>query len=383
MKKSTIKLITVLSIATVLTGCQHQGVNTPSNMNQNKNMIEKQISNDTIIEKKVIKKETLKKTIVVKKTKPDNKIEKKVVKKNKKRESLTSFLTKPDNKKISNKKNIKIPNIKKENLKPYSELTNLEKYKLSSIYYNKGDFKNFWKINNELTKKGYNEAIYDRAILYKMGKAWVEKSEKKWKDNILLLARKNFIKAQRDIITHYLQVENNIEKATYWLKKLANKGDVASMNILGYINIQGQYKKVDIIEAKKWFSIASKQNNSEAKYNLGVIKAQIQKKPDYKGAIKLFKEVKGRYESKATFNLGYMYLNGIGTKEDYNKAFKYMLISANLNESEAQYNLARMYAKGIGVVANSKESTEWLQKSAQQGNKRAIKVLKNISNQSK
>lgn len=52
------------------------------------------------------------------------------------------------------------------------------------------------------------------------------------------------------------------------------------------------------------------------------------------------------------YNLGVMYLKGIGVKRDVKLACKYFIVAANNGQPKAFYQLAKMFHTGVGLKKN-------------------------------
>ncbi len=66
-------------------------------------------------------------------------------------------------------------------------------------------------------------------------------------------------------------------------------------------------------------------------------------------------------------------------KKDYKTAFTKFSVLAKQGMSKAQFNLGAFYLNGQGTRKNDKLAYEWFQKSAAQGNSRALKIIENAA----
>lgn len=57
-------------------------------------------------------------------------------------------------------------------------------------------------------------------------------------------------------------------------------------------------------------------------------------------------------ESGGHYNLGVMYLKGIGVKRDVKKACTHFIMAANAGQPKAFYQLAKMFHTGVGLKRN-------------------------------
>lgn len=70
---------------------------------------------------------------------------------------------------------------------------------------------------------------------------------------------------------------------------------------------------------------------------------------------------------KAQFNLGIMYLDGIGVTQSYSEAAKWFEKAAAKGDMQSIYNLALMYSKGLGVQKNWQNAIKWFKRAALDG----------------
>ena len=81
---------------------------------------------------------------------------------------------------------------------------------------------------------------------------------------------------------------------------------------------------------------------------------------------------------ESLYELGKMYLYGIGTEKDVNKSFKLILKSAKKGNSDAQFLIGLIYNEGKLKSQDSKKALKWIREAADQGNEDAIRVLKSL-----
>jgi len=96
---------------------------------------------------------------------------------------------------------------------------------------------------------------------------------------------------------------------------------------------------------------------------------------DYKKAFVSCTEAAEQSNSNAQYNLGVMYMNGIGVVQDYAEAVRWYKLAAEQGDSAAQYNLGLLYADGTGVVQDYAEATRWYKLAAEQGDADAQTAL--------
>lgn len=65
-----------------------------------------------------------------------------------------------------------------------------------------------------------------------------------------------------------------------------------------------------------------------------------------------FEKAADNDEAGGNYNLGVMYLKGIGVKRDVKLACKYFILAANAGQPKAFYQLAKMFHTGVGLKKN-------------------------------
>jgi uncharacterized protein len=88
---------------------------------------------------------------------------------------------------------------------------------------------------------------------------------------------------------------------------------------------------------------------------------------DYRTALRLWRPLAGRGNTRAQLNLGTMYDDGRGVPQSYGAAFRWYQRAAALGNVKAQYNLGTLYYLGHGVPQNYITAATWFRKAANQG----------------
>ena len=97
----------------------------------------------------------------------------------------------------------------------------------------------------------------------------------------------------------------------------------------------------------------------------------------------MFHESAEQGDALAQYQLGNMYLNGIGVEQKYFMAVHWFRKAAEQREAIAQYFLGMMYAHGRGVMRNNDEAIYWYSKAAEQGFDEAKKAIKEFDKDDK
>lgn len=168
-----------------------------------------------------------------------------------------------------------------------------------------------------------------------------------------------------------IEVEKDINKAKYYLSKASENGNIKAQLYLAQLYFDEKNYK----EAINFFRKAANQNNKTAKFKLArMYEAGEGVEKDLDEAIKLYKESTTIEMNEVQNSIGIEFYNN----EEYNKAFEYYQEAAKKGNMYGQYNLGLLYLQGLGVTKDSKEAFEWLRKSAEQGNREAQNQLGNM-----
>ena len=89
---------------------------------------------------------------------------------------------------------------------------------------------------------------------------------------------------------------------------------------------------------------------------------------DYETALREFKVLAEKKDSRGQYGLGLMYDLGTGVPTDFEEAVKWYRLSAKQGHADAQNNLATMYVEGEGVEKDANKAAKWYERAAQQGN---------------
>jgi TPR repeat protein len=146
------------------------------------------------------------------------------------------------------------------------------------------------------------------------------------------------------------------EKAVTSLEYAADNGYAIAQWKLGRMYAEGEGVPRDDLRAFKYFRRIA---NGHADDN-----------PDTRQA---------RFVANAFVALGQYYLEGIPkteVKRDPERAHKMFYYAASyFRDADAQYNLGRLYLEGVGGPHDPKQAARWLYKSAQKGNAEAQALL--------
>ncbi len=94
----------------------------------------------------------------------------------------------------------------------------------------------------------------------------------------------------------------------------------------------------------------------EVDFNAGVA---AYKRGDYATALRELRPLAEQGNANAQYNLGFMYINGLGVPLDYAEAAKWFRKAAEQGYAGAQYNLGLMYGNGEGVPLDYAKAHMW------------------------
>lgn len=105
-----------------------------------------------------------------------------------------------------------------------------------------------------------------------------------------------------------------------------------------------------------------KQGHPGAANDIGVM---LERNKKYTEAIQAYKKAIKLGSYTAYYNVGFLYENGLGTRQDFKKAKEYYLKAINYQHPLGYYKLAKFYMYGLGVRKNTKKAFEYLTKGAE------------------
>lgn len=164
---------------------------------------------------------------------------------------------------------------------------------------------------------------------------------------------------KKEMLWTLIQAEKGDKKSIRKSKKL-----IASNNVR-HIELAEYYKIIGKLFNKGIEGTVKKDNEKAASARLKMVNC-------YKECIDQDSE-----NTSCLVKLGVVYYVQ-KTEDAYKKAFTYFLRAAKLGSDKAQYVTGRCYLQGEGVEFNLQEGYSWFTKSARQGNKDAIKILRSL-----
>lgn len=262
-----------------------------------------------------------------------------------------------------------------------------------------GDFQKAEQLLLSESQSGNVLAIHDLGKLYstdKLGEKDLEKSQKYYSE-----ALKGFLEIEPTAsnLKSYVQyrigkmycyglgTEQDYSQAFDWFLKSARENNKFAQFSLANLYYYGNGVEKDLSQAFLWYHKSASQGQPYASYAV----AQMYRKGEYitndddtaqqyyKQALSGFLnlEQKEQADENLFYKIGMMYKNGLGTEADVVKAIEYFKRSADNKWSS--YQLGKLYLFGADKLEKDKEkATQWLTKSADDGNEYAQKLLDDI-----
>ena len=154
-------------------------------------------------------------------------------------------------------------------------------------------------------------------------------------------------------------------QARIWLRKSSDGGHVRASVLLGLMFMAGDGGPVDRDAARALLLFASAAGDDDAFYAIGVLFAEGASSngggPPQNGpnAVFWFRAAAERGNVDGMYNLGLMYLRGMGTERSPETAYQWFLKAAEAGEPQAQFAVATMLAQGQGGPTDAKMALVW------------------------
>ena len=161
------------------------------------------------------------------------------------------------------------------------------------------------------------------------------------------------------------------------LEKSALRGSIVAQTCLSHMYQEGIGVRRDLEKAFQWCAFAAQQNGrADAMYELGLMYLNgLGVTKCASSAYKLFRSAGDQNHSGALFKLAEMQSNNEYGEVDTKLAFENCLKSAELGLPEAQFNVGVMFEEGIGTKQSFRDSIFWYKKATQSGDKYALNNL--------
>jgi TPR repeat protein len=178
----------------------------------------------------------------------------------------------------------------------------------------------------------------------------------------------------------------------FWHRLAVDEGNAIAQHNLGWLYQQGKGVPKNNKIAAKWWTLSANQGLANARFYNGLMyllgPGAIQ---DYVFA-RLFNNwslaerigfndnaaywytlAAKQGNASAQYNLGQMYRQGRGVPQDYKTAVKWFRLGAEQGVAPAQNNLGNAYGRGQGVIQDNVYAHMWFNIAASSGDKDAVK----------
>ena len=147
-----------------------------------------------------------------------------------------------------------------------------------------------------------------------------------------------------------------------------NPKDAAAMTLLGEIYRDGLVVRQDLLEAGRWYRLASGLGDKNAQFQLGVMLLEDGEPKDRAAARALFEKAAAQGHAGALYNLGVLAIQGDETaKPDFAKAGEYFKRAADAGDDNGAYSYGVLLRDGKGVPLDTALAALWLKRAADGG----------------
>lgn len=176
-------------------------------------------------------------------------------------------------------------------------------------------------------------------------------------------AQSGNVKAQHDLAVRYLYAKE-YDKAFFWEKKAAEKGDVNAQCNLGLMYNQGWGCIKNIETSIYWYKRAIEGGSKNALFNLGSLYVEMHK---YEDAINCLQSLAEKGDVDAQSMLGSCY-SQIG---NYDLSLYWRQKAIEGGSVSARFNMGIAYMKGYLGAIDYDKAINWFEEAAQKGHKLA------------
>jgi|GEM_PF-645920 len=170
-------------------------------------------------------------------------------------------------------------------------------------------------------------------------------------------------------------VEQDNEKALYWLRKASDIGNSNAQVNLGDMLLKGVGIESDSEASLKLYISAANRGNLDARSRVALLSGNNLDDLVQTELKEQFHNLAVNGGAKAKLNYANLLMKHIFSWDDKVEAFRWFKASADQGNSEGQYQTAVMYRDGFGVKKNDFESQKYFEFSGNNGNIRAMQYL--------
>lgn len=172
-------------------------------------------------------------------------------------------------------------------------------------------------------------------------------------------------------------VEENLGEAFYYYELVANQGHADAINNLADMYLNGEHVEADEKKALQLFEQAAAKQVSEAMFTLGMMYEKgLGTDVDFDKARYYYEQAAILGDIEAHYRIGSIYYEGLLDEPvDFAKALDAFKLAADGFHVDAQFNLGYMYMNGIGVELNGERALYYFKQAALQGDDSAAKYI--------
>ena len=171
-------------------------------------------------------------------------------------------------------------------------------------------------------------------------------------------------------------IEQDYQKAIYWLKMAAQKGHSAALYNVACCYYSGTGVPEDKITAANMFREAAEDGDLDALNNLaGCFMYGNGTAKDQQKAAECYRRAAEGGLSRAQYNYGECFFNGWGVAKDTAEAVKWYKESANQNDPNGQYSYGWCLCNGVGTAKDPVTAKDMFELAAGQRHTAAQKAL--------
>lgn len=166
------------------------------------------------------------------------------------------------------------------------------------------------------------------------------------------------------------------EAAAMAVRERAEAGDTSAMRELATLYKLGQGVPMDFAQAERWMDAAARKGDPVAQTYVAIRDRKTAAvSPEQARLIEALRRDAEAGDAAAAYELGMLYVNGIGVPKDPAQAAAWMRRSADKGKVEAQRYLGFCYESGRGVAQAYAAALTWYRKAAAANSHLALAAL--------
>ena len=187
----------------------------------------------------------------------------------------------------------------------------------------------------------------------------------------LVLAQRGDVDAQFNVGALYdngFGVTRNVEKATLWYARAADRNLAPAELVLAHILKRGEATVRDDDQALRHLRSAAHRGSARAQFELGVAYDRgIGVTQNYATAAFWYENAAAQGLTEAVYNLATLFDEGLGAPKDHVVALAWYRQAVLGGSARAENNIGNLHEKGLGVPQNYVLAVEWYSKAAKRG----------------